>query len=559
MESAIQEILTCEFLEPAWWLIFGANVPDIVLYTHLPNITLSLFLALFVLYQKPKGLPNRILFFTVLAFVGWVFFALMFWATNRADIILFAWLIDILLEPLVHIGILYLLYVLISGRDLRFIYKLGLILIYLPIPLLLSTPLTLESFDPVTCLATEGFIALYYTYFVESVVTIALIGFLGYRYFFIESPEGKRKVFYLGLGGILLLFSFSWGNIIGSFTENWEWGQYGLLGMPVFIGFLVYTIVRFKIFTQSVFATQALVVMTGFAIFALLFINNISGFRSIVSITLLVYAVMSYKLIESVKREITQRKEIERLAKKLEGANVRLKQLDQMKSEFVSIASHQLRSPLTSIRGYSSMLLEGSYGKLPPKAQETMQKIADSSRFMALSVEDYLNVSRIEAGNMKYNNADFNLKELAEKVADELRGEAIKKGLLLTFKSDVTSRGIVNADIGKVKQVIQNLVDNSMKYTPKGTVNIFVYDDKKKKRIYVDITDTGIGMSEHTLDSIFDKFERAHNANAVNVTGTGLGLYVAKKMAEAMGGEVEAKSEGEGKGSTFTIELPLAM
>jgi signal transduction histidine kinase len=124
------------------------------------------------------------------------------------------------------------------------------------------------------------------------------------------------------------------------------------------------------------------------------------------------------------------------LTEQLAKANDRLKILDKMKSEFVSIASHQLRSPLTSIRGYASMLAEGSYGKLPEKAQEAANNIAESSKFMAMSIEDYLNVSRIEAGNMKYELSDFNLKDVAEKVVDEMRPTAMKKGLVMVFRSD---------------------------------------------------------------------------------------------------------------------------
>ena len=245
------------------------------------------------------------------------------------------------------------------------------------------------------------------------------------------------------------------------------------------------------------------------------------------------------------------------LDEQLLAANEKLKVLDKMKSEFVSIASHQLRSPLTSVRGYASMLLEGSFGTLAPKAKEAVERIAESSRFMASSVEDYLNVSRIQAGNMKYEYSDFNLKDLAERTSDDTRQTAMKKGLLLTFKSDLTKQGIVHADVGKTKQVIDNIINNSLKYTQHGAIAVFVYDDVKLKKIYVAVTDTGIGMSAHHLENLFGKFERADNANEINVTGTGLGLYIARKMAREMGGDILASSDGEGKGSTFTIELPL--
>ena len=133
----------------------------------------------------------------------------------------------------------------------------------------------------------------------------------------------------------------------------------------------------------------------------------------------------------------------------------------------------------------------------------------------------------------------------------------MKKGLLLTFKSDLDMKGVVHADVGKVQQILHNLINNALKYTPKGMVTVFVHDDKKAKRIMVDIIDTGVGMDPDAVDDMFEKFERAENANEVNVTGTGLGLYIARKMANEMNGDVYATSAGEGEGSTFTLELPL--
>jgi signal transduction histidine kinase len=256
---------------------------------------------------------------------------------------------------------------------------------------------------------------------------------------------------------------------------------------------------------------------------------------------------------------VEQREQIEKLATGLERANARLRELDKQKSEFVSVASHQLRSPLAAIRGYASMIIEGSFGKVEPKMAEPLGRIADSAKMMNESVEDFLSVSRIEGGNMKYELADFNLRDQAEKVCDDLRTEGFKKGLLLLFKSNITGKGIVNADQGKVLQILHNLVNNALKYTPKGTITMYVHDDRKTKKIFVEIIDTGIGMSEDTIHTLFEKFSRAKNANSVNIKGTGLGLFVAREMARAMGGDVTAHSDGEGKGSRFIFTLPTVL
>ena len=198
------------------------------------------------------------------------------------------------------------------------------------------------------------------------------------------------------------------------------------------------------------------------------------------------------------------------------------------------------------------MLLEGSYGKLNKKTQEAIERIADSSRFMALSVEDYLNVSRIESGNMKYEKADFNLKDVVEKIVDEMRPAALKKGLLMVFRSDCDSGCMVHADIGKTRQVVMNLVDNAMKYTPKGSIDVVVHDNLKRKKIYVTVKDTGVGMNKETTGEVFDKFIRAKNANEINVTGTGLGLYIARELSELNQAQLSYVSN-QNKGAHFRL------
>ena len=160
---------------------------------------------------------------------------------------------------------------------------------------------------------------------------------------------------------------------------------------------------------------------------------------------------------------------------------------------------------------------------------------------------------------MKYELADFNLRDLAENITDDLRPEGFKKGLLLLYKTELTSQGLVHADKGKAQQILHNLINNSLKYTPKGTVTVFVHDDIHSKKIIVDIIDTGIGMSNDTIHSLFEKFTRAKNANTVNIKGTGLGLFVAREMARAMGGDVIAHSDGEGHGSRFEFFLPVIL
>ena len=235
------------------------------------------------------------------------------------------------------------------------------------------------------------------------------------------------------------------------------------------------------------------------------------------------------------------------------------KALDEHKSEFVAIASHQLRSPLTAIRGYASLIEEGSFGEVPEQIKEALNRISESAKFMALSIDDFLNVSRIESGNMKYEAKDFNLMEQTKHTVQDLRSDAIKRGLTLLFKTSVTGGGIVHADFGKTQQILHNLINNALKYTRQGSVTVLVRDDPANKLLSVEFVDTGIGMSPETLKDLFRKFARAKVAGSANIMGTGLGLFVARSMARAMNGDVTAYSEGVGKGSCFVLTLPCVM
>ena len=436
-------------------------------------------------------------------------------------------------------------------------FNIAIVTTFVPLFLFSHTKLNLEAYDFRDCWrgAIEGSLWKYYLYPLEllAVVTISI-------FIIIEFRKHRDKVKLLtGIGVIFALITLSLSNILESFTLDWNVGQYGLFGMPILVGLLAFLIVQYRIFNVKLLGAQALVLTLWILVGSLLFVAKSDTTKIVAGATLIFTTFAGYLLVRSVKKEVEQRELLEVLTNKLEAANERLKELDKAKSEFVSIASHQLRSPLTAIRGYASMLAEGSFGQMPQKALEAAKRIEESTKLMAMSIEDYLNVSRIESGNMKYNLSDFNLLEMTSKICDDLRPEALKQNLILLFRSDIKSKGVVNADVGKAHQIIHNLINNSIKYTQKGSISVFVREDQKAKRIYIDISDTGIGMSQKTIDSLFQKFSRADNANSVNTSGTGLGLYVAVKMAEAMGGSISASSEGDAKGSTFTFELPLAM
>jgi signal transduction histidine kinase len=237
----------------------------------------------------------------------------------------------------------------------------------------------------------------------------------------------------------------------------------------------------------------------------------------------------------------------------LHVANEKLKDLDKLKTEFLSLASHQLRSPLTAIKGYTSMLLEGSFGQISPDQKEAIDRVFQSSVHLAKVVEDLLNVSKIEQGGMKYEMAPFDFEKVAHDLATDLSITAEKKGLKLLFETDNKAPYTVNGDAEKIRQVVLNIIDNSIKYTETGSITVSL-KKTDPKILRLDVIDTGMGISAEEKEKLFQKFGRGAGGKT-NTGGSGLGLYLAKQIAEAHGGRIAIDSPGVGKGSTFSIEL----
>jgi len=268
----------------------------------------------------------------------------------------------------------------------------------------------------------------------------------------------------------------------------------------------------------------------------------------------LAVAIQNAKAYAEIEEfNVTLQARVDHATGRLRVANRHLKELDRAKDEFISMASHQLRTPLTTIKGYLSMMLEGDAGKLSSAQKEFVGYAFGSSERMVNLISDLLNVSRLSAGRFLIQTKPT---DMVQMIADEVRQldtHATAKGIKLIFDHPTQTLPPAQIDDNKTRQVIMNFIDNAIYYTQSGEVRVTLHQTADVARL--EVTDTGIGVPEGAKKKLFSKFYRADNAQIVRPDGTGLGLYLAKRVVEDQGGTIIFNST-EGKGSTFGFELP---
>jgi len=231
----------------------------------------------------------------------------------------------------------------------------------------------------------------------------------------------------------------------------------------------------------------------------------------------------------------------------------RLKEVDKMKDDFISIASHELKTPMAAIKGYISMMLEGIAGKVDDKAKEHLLKIDSNVKRLDTLVSETLDVSRLEQGRMQFDLQPIDISTIINKAITAYKDQADSKGLFL--KEEKPQEGIpqIFADPDRLQQVFDNIIGNAIKYTAKGGVTIFYKVEAGNLLTYV--KDTGLGMSAVDRKELFNKFYRIKTEKTADIPGTGLGLWIAREITRKMQGDILVDSM-ENVGSQFTITLP---
>lgn len=348
---------------------------------------------------------------------------------------------------------------------------------------------------------------------------------------------------------------------------------YGVNLYPIFAYFaeivgaiiLFFVIFKHQLFNFKVFLSEVLIVLMAIVLLTIPFFVETVFLKSLTMLVFIVYCILGYYVAISVEKESKRREEAEFVAarervlrKNAESLAADLKHLDGAKTQFLLSTQHHLRSPLSIIQGYLSMVNEGSYGEIPGEAKEKIGASLEATQKLIQLVNDMLDVAHFQMNKGEVAKEPSDVVKLISGIVADLEKSALDKKIFLRFNAPAEPVAPVNVNAHGIREAIYNIVDNAIKYTQEGGVTVSIGVMAGKLR--VSIADTGIGMDEKDRKGLFNRtFERGEKAKNVNVNGKGIGLYLAAQMIMSNGGTIRAVSEGWGKGTEFIIELPMAV
>ena len=533
---------------------------------------LSITLLILINSKKVEKRISRMFSAMIALMLIWVNFAFLARITDPTRgvvFIRFAWSITPLFFAIIYFFITELFSL---GDKFTHLKKTLLTLGVVNVPFIILTSLVIQDI----WFTAEGVVDIEYggwewLFFSQVILISCLIIYRLVRQLVDEDEKrSKDRVKYLLVGFSFFLVMNAIFNIaLPVFLEVFNLYAFGDYSTIIFLALIAYAITRKELFDiKGVLSTMAIGLISILLLIDLVvFTADILWIRVIKVVILAGFLLFGIILVKSVTKEVERREELEELSDqlvetniKLKKANKKLKKLDKAKSEFISIASHQLRTPLTAIKGYLSMIMEGSYGEISEDAEDKIGDVLGSSERLISLVNDLLNVSRIESGKIEMNFEDVKIFEFIKESIKELKIVAEKEDLYLELNSEVDKNQLVEIDQSRMRQVILNIIDNAIKYTEEGGIAINLKNQKLQSgldSVLIEISDTGEGMTEEEVKNIFESFSRGSAGDLMHAEGAGLGLYIAKKFVDMHNGSIWIESDGKGEGASFFMELPV--
>lgn len=527
------------------YAMFSFNsIPAILLYSYIPAVFIALALSLFILKNNKKERISAVFFIFAFFYSLWVLNTVLEWVLVSNQFIFFAWQIEAFIEVGFYISTFYLLMLFVSKDKIaKSTHILNFVFLTLII-FLIPTVLNVKDFDYESC---QGFVGnLWYLIYGFEIFVSVVVLFYGFnKAKKIEDVKKQREVrlFTFALASFIGIFTLS--NIFKDVFNIYSFDIFGPLGMLFFMGLVAYLIVEYKTFNVKLISAQVLV--WGLAILVgaqFVFARAITNYL-IVGITFLGIILFGQRLIRSVKKEVKQKEELAIL-------NANLENLIQQRESLVHLVTHKVKGSFTRSKFIFDGMLSEMFGQMTPEMRKMAKLGFESNNNGVKNVDLILNAANLEKGRVKYDMKSIDLKDIVIEALDERKERAEKKKLDLEFDA-IEKEYNVKGDAFWLKEAIDNLIENSIRYTKVGSVQVSL--KKVANKILFTVKDTGVGISVEDKKNLFTEGGRGKDSTKINVDSTGYGLYTVKLVIEAHGGRVWVESDGPGKGSTFYVEM----
>lgn len=549
-------------------------------YLILSLSVINLLLGLFVFKRTEKNAASYAFLAFAISISIWIFVNFMLRILPSIFLLRISYSLGIVVATAALLWTLYFL-----NKNIHHLIKF--VLIPASVAISVVTGLSKAVIQNLTSISTLGyngevgpFFFLYSTYFSTIVALIVYYLFTEYRREKILIRSQQILITLFGLF-IFAAVSFLVSFILPSFYKTLEYTTIDNFSSSFFLIAIAYAILKYNLFNIKLVLVELAVLLLNMFLLFNVFTSHATA-DLVLNISVSVFVLMfSVILVRGIYADIRDRERIEELAKEMEIANERLRALEGQKTEFVSIASHQLRTPLTVIKGYASMILEGTFGSLTADARQAIEHLYKASEKVVSLVEDLLTVSRLEQGRMTLHFESVNFVEFTQATLSERIDDASESGIDMTFTAEENKKFTVQIDPNKFKQVILHILDNSIKFTRSpGGIRVSLTEDNITNKILLSVSDTGAGMTAEQILAIFERFnlkvedspvqsENAVKNGDVSVPETppevesalqkrtpGIGLYIAKQIIDAHHGILRIESAGIDRGTTVTVELP---